>query len=418
MDQFPYLPKATQDALLAGPALAPPPGVTPNFKNPPNNNALAHGVMAACLAVSTLCLLLRIWLAILSRRVKGCYLGWTFCCYRLVDVVGYFVHQWDVILRSLIDLSYYVSIGGVLYSVTLPLLKVAILLEWTQMFVPRGTRNAFWWTCWALIGVQVLFGIAAVVALNLVCVPYRAIYDFTVPGKCYNKHTVDLASASVHLLTDVIMLVLPQRVIWGLQLSLRKKLGVSVVFSLGLLALVSAICRLQVTVTYATAQDVTYTLGPVVFWAFAEMTCGFVVSCMPAAPRLLKETRVLHRIKKALGMQTTTLDGTTGATAGMSRSKGTALNMSKPATAADKYHMIDEDGVSLENLGGGAKSESTEHLQEVSAAKLSGHSILRTTHVTVKGEYIHDEGKEMLPDFWSVWYKAQIDRPASGRLVS
>lgn len=52
---------------LNGPALAPPPGVVPNLTNPPNNNPLAIGVLTACAAVATLCLLLRayarVWLA-------------------------------------------------------------------------------------------------------------------------------------------------------------------------------------------------------------------------------------------------------------------------------------------------------------------------------------------------------------------
>jgi len=69
-DQIPYLPKEVQDALLAGPAMAPPEGVTPDLINPPNNNALAHGVMATCIAVSTFCIILRFYLAVLSRRVK------------------------------------------------------------------------------------------------------------------------------------------------------------------------------------------------------------------------------------------------------------------------------------------------------------------------------------------------------------
>ena len=104
-----------------------------------------------------------------------------------------------------------------------------------QLFVPRGTKNFFWYTCFGLIAIQAMFGIATVVALNLVCIPYTAIYDFRVAGKCFDKHNLEVASASIHLATDAIMVVLPQKVIWGLQLSLKKKLGVSVVFSLGLL---------------------------------------------------------------------------------------------------------------------------------------------------------------------------------------
>jgi hypothetical protein len=46
---------------LDGPALAPPEGVTPNFDNPDNQNALARGVLATCAAIATICLLLRIY---------------------------------------------------------------------------------------------------------------------------------------------------------------------------------------------------------------------------------------------------------------------------------------------------------------------------------------------------------------------
>lgn len=125
--------------------------------------------------------------------------------------------------------------GGVFYSVALPCLKIAILLEWMQTFVATGTRNFFWYTCLFLILLQALFGVAVVIALNLVCVPYEAIYDFTIAGTCINKHTLEVTSATIHLFTDVTMVFLPQRVIWSLRMSLRKKLGVSIVFGLGLL---------------------------------------------------------------------------------------------------------------------------------------------------------------------------------------
>lgn len=145
---------------------------------------------------------------------------------------------------------------------------------------------------------------------------------------------------------------------------------------------------------YAEAADATYTIGPVVFWAFAEMTCGFVVSCMPSAPRLLKETRVLHRIKARLGMRLTTVKNS-HATGGSS-----ALNnVSKPSTlntgGVDRYRKIDDDGVRLENLGPNHSSESTETLHketaEVRGGKMDGaQSVLRTTQVTIKSEYQTD----------------------------
>lgn len=135
--------------------------------------------------------------------------------------------------RFFLDLQN-VYIAGVLYSVVLPCLKIAILLEWMEMFTV--TRNVFWWICVFLIFLQTTFSIVIIVMLNLVCIPNASIYDLTVAGECnLDKHAMELASASLHLFTDVVMLFLPQKVIWGLNMSVKKKLGVAGVFGLGVL---------------------------------------------------------------------------------------------------------------------------------------------------------------------------------------
>lgn len=57
-------------AALEGPALPPPNGTVSDFDHPPNDNALAHGVLATCLAVNTLMLALRFYARFLiARRV-------------------------------------------------------------------------------------------------------------------------------------------------------------------------------------------------------------------------------------------------------------------------------------------------------------------------------------------------------------
>jgi hypothetical protein len=46
---------------------------------------------------------------------------------------------------------------------------------------------------------------------------------------------VMLTSASVQVASDIIMFFLPQRNIWRLQMNWQKKLGVSVIFGVGIL---------------------------------------------------------------------------------------------------------------------------------------------------------------------------------------
>lgn len=128
-----------------------------------------------------------------------------------------------------------IHLAGVFYTACLPLLKISILLEWLGMFVPRGRRNWFFWAAWFMIGLQIAFGVAIVIALNLACIPTKKKWEFWVPGKCINAHNIEVVSASFQLGSDLFVLLVPQKIIWDLQMSWRKRLGVSVIFSLGIL---------------------------------------------------------------------------------------------------------------------------------------------------------------------------------------
>ncbi len=86
-----------------------------------------------------------------------------------------------------------------------------------------------------MISVQVAAGVGIVVAMNFQCIPHAASWDFTIQGKCYPLYSLQLSSGIIYLISDIVMFCLPQRTIWGLQMSLQRKMGVSIVFGLGLL---------------------------------------------------------------------------------------------------------------------------------------------------------------------------------------
>ena len=130
-----------------------------------------------------------------------------------------------------------------------------------------------------------------VICVNLSCVPHRAIWDLTVRGKCFEKLTLDLAAAVMALITDLLVLVLPHRVIWQLHISTRKKLGVSAIFCLGLFSCVAAAVRLPTTVVLKGSSDVTYHYSAVAFWAVSEYTSGMLVLCGPSIPKVFEQFR-------------------------------------------------------------------------------------------------------------------------------
>lgn len=117
------------------------------------------------------------------------------------------------------------------------LVKNAILLEWTHIFVLKKTRNSFFWLCHALIAVNTMLYIASVVATHLMCIPMEAMWYpwLAQDSKCIDRKPADVSVMGFNLLTDIIILFLPQRIIWKLKLPKAKRIGITIVFSIGLL---------------------------------------------------------------------------------------------------------------------------------------------------------------------------------------
>ncbi|KAF4498678.1 polyketide synthase [Fusarium agapanthi] len=322
---------------LDGPALAPPKGEVSNLNDPPNQNGLAYTVLIICAVITTICFLLRaygrVYLLkkfqteeILTTLAYGNYWGAAYATFKMVDTPGYFVHQWNVCLKDVIPTNY-------------------------------ATSNT-----------------AIVVALNMQCNPHEAIWDFRIPGaKCWDLHKLQVASATIHLCCDIAIFLLPQQVIWKLKMSWKKRMGVPVIFGLGLLACVSATFRLAVTVKYGKAADALYALAPLVFWATAEMTCGFFIVCVPCIPKILKETGVIRNIKRAFGMSTAPTNPNTADRYAKNGTKGSQLSSTGPKS----YYKLDEDGVPLGTLKG---SESTEYLRDNAN---NGQGTTRTTQIKI-----------------------------------
>lgn len=56
---------------LDEPAYPPPDGITPNFDNPTNRNAFALGILVACVTVTTICFLMRIYARVyLLKKIR------------------------------------------------------------------------------------------------------------------------------------------------------------------------------------------------------------------------------------------------------------------------------------------------------------------------------------------------------------
>lgn len=67
------------------------------------------------------------------------------------------------------------------------------------------------------------------------CSPRAKIWNPEIPGACIEYQAVILATGIFNIVSDIFMLVFPVTCIWNLQLSTKRKLGVSAVFFVGIL---------------------------------------------------------------------------------------------------------------------------------------------------------------------------------------
>uniref|UniRef100_A0A8H7KE22 Rhodopsin domain-containing protein n=1 Tax=Bionectria ochroleuca TaxID=29856 RepID=A0A8H7KE22_BIOOC len=231
------------EAVLNGPALTPPSGVTPNFNSPPNRSTMANGVYGFCFALGSLFVFARaygLWRSSKRAHISdymtlvsyGLYAGFMTVIFCQVHI-GYFVHQWDFRLKDVSKLFYLFHVATNVWAATIMLIKATILVDWLHIFVPVGTRNYFWWISIFLISLDLLFYSAAIIAINLTCKPHAKLYDPLVGGTCSDSRAIDITSSVINFLIDLAILILPQRVIWGLRMSFQKRLGVSAVFVVG-----------------------------------------------------------------------------------------------------------------------------------------------------------------------------------------
>ncbi|TRX96991.1 hypothetical protein FHL15_002297 [Xylaria flabelliformis] len=282
------LPPEIQNAILNGPALAPPRiDIVPNFEHPPNANLFARAITTIALVLVTIVIILRAYAKMfIVRKLQLqdylaflaylCFIG---CCYALYSIasgVGFFVHQWNVLVRdvnglifvsdqylftvlpSLIGSSKSLQIGVDFYAASILFVKTSILLDWLQIFAPRGTRGALFWIFHVIIWFNALFYTSIEVAGNLSCRPFNRIWDKSIPEVCFDRTPLDLTSAGVNLVCDIVILLAPQRVIWQLQLTTAKKIGLSIIFAIGLFAIALATGRLVATKLSSTSPDFTY----------------------------------------------------------------------------------------------------------------------------------------------------------------
>ncbi|KAI5219526.1 hypothetical protein E4T46_06695 [Aureobasidium subglaciale] len=193
--------------------------------------------------------------------------------------------MWTLPLANIENVLFYYYLGEIFYFASLTATKISILAFFLRVFPQQNFRKIIY----VVIGICAAYGISFVLATTFQChpVPYSwKQLDDSYPGSCNNIHVQGWLSAVFNIVIDLVILVLPLKELYSLQTSLKKKLMVMVMFSLGIFVTFVSVVRLHSLIVFANSQNITWDYNDAAWWSTVEIHVGIICACLPSVRAL------------------------------------------------------------------------------------------------------------------------------------
>ncbi|MCJ1476313.1 hypothetical protein MMC13_004979 [Lambiella insularis] len=130
------------------------------------------------------------------------------------------------------------------------------------------------------------------------CLPPAGFWDHDLKPHCVDQDPLYIAIATLGLVGDIVILILPLPVVWSLKASRHQKVGLSIIFLLGSFVCVISFCRLF-SLNRINPADITWTNLAPGLWTMAENQIGVVSGNLPCMRPLFM--RLGARVRKLRG---------------------------------------------------------------------------------------------------------------------
>ncbi|OJK01866.1 hypothetical protein ASPACDRAFT_114385 [Aspergillus aculeatus ATCC 16872] len=169
------------------------------------------------------------------------------------------------------------STGTFLYTLCITFVKLSILALYKRIFSIRPMMQAS--NVVACIVILWCFGVCLIGAVT--CMPFKKLWEPNLPGGCINLAQFYYGLQIPNILTDAIILVLPMKAVWNLQVPRSQKVMLSGIFLIGTTTLAFDIVRLVVMIQLSEAGgDITYDQVTASVWTCIEPMMGITAACL------------------------------------------------------------------------------------------------------------------------------------------
>lgn len=174
---------------------------------------------------------------------------------------------------------------AILYSIEMASIKCSICLMLVRIFFIRSFRMA----AYMVMTVTILWSIYAAIGTWALCTPIAFNWNPMIPGgHCANRQASFYAIGVLDVATDCLIFLLPIPMIWNLQTAMRNKIGLYLIFSIGVVSIIISGLRAKSTLSIS-FSDFTYTGALGFIWSQIEPGIGLIIaSCLLLRPVLDK----------------------------------------------------------------------------------------------------------------------------------
>lgn len=273
------------------PISQPPPGVIPNFENPPSiaGAVIAIGVIMVVLTMSFV--MLRLYSNHHAKRKYRlddytCILATVFFLAVTgvdIDLRRYGRHDYDIPI-TWINSAYIkkVFLIDILAGPSYFLAKASLFLLYYRVFALKKLMRTM--IICGVVFALLVYIVVMVPVVGTLCTPRIGHeWDFRVLLSCRRALTYGVVQAVSNLSLDLFILALPIPAIVQLQLPMNQKIGVFAIFMTGLFAIIASIIALVYRVKLLSAFDVEWGVSNVQICIFVENGVTIMCSSMPAS---------------------------------------------------------------------------------------------------------------------------------------
>ncbi|TQV96200.1 integral membrane protein [Cordyceps javanica] len=260
-------------------------------RHPPITSAGAGLIATAVImpVVATLWTILRVW----TRKIRGvsalliedllCYLavlffwglGINYMCMVILGGAGNHLPQLtggDYLMRF----SQTTFAAQVLYALTLGCTKMSITWMIKRIFF----EVSHIWIPYCLMVLNFGWMMQTILTGILICRPITLNWDPNARGSCGNQTVLFSAVSIVDIVTDILIIALPVKMLWGLKMRRTYKIAVVCMFGAGLLTIAFTVVRLYSVFTLD-FSDMTYNFVSISIIGLVQSGVAILVATAP-----------------------------------------------------------------------------------------------------------------------------------------